>query len=125
MKQCKNCVHMHIHPITIKGQKIFYQCVANKHTALVLPDFECSNNKFKKKPEQLTLFTWEQKLIKTIKKMIMKTTTKKTVVKFYQGRTYVFVPENGRGYKVSAIGYSTYWYQSRPSLREAARRMDF
>ena len=55
----------------------------------------------------------------------MKTTTKKTVVKFYQGRTYTFTPEPGRGYKVSAIGYSTYWYQSYPSVREAKRRMDF
>lgn len=55
MKKCKDCVYMHIHPISIKD-KIFYQCVSTKHTALVLPDFECSNNKFTKKPEQLTLF---------------------------------------------------------------------
>lgn len=52
------------------------------------------------------------------------TTYKKTVVKSYQGRTYVFVPEKGRGYKVSAKGYSTYWYQSTTSVREAKRRMD-
>ena len=51
-------------------------------------------------------------------------TTKKTVVKSYQGRTYVFVPEKGRGYKVSAKGYSSYWYQSTTSVREAKRRMD-
>ena len=57
---------------------------------------------------------------------IMATTKKaiSTVVKSYQGRTYVFVPEKGRGYKVSAKGYSTYWYQSTTSVREAKRRMD-
>ncbi len=48
----------------------------------------------------------------------------KKTVKSYQGRTYVFVPEKGRGYKVSAKGYSTYWYQSTTSVREAKRRMD-
>lgn len=50
--------------------------------------------------------------------------TKKTVVKAYLGKTYVFIPERGRGYKVSAKGFSTYWYQSRVSVREAKRRMD-
>lgn len=49
---------------------------------------------------------------------------KKTVVKSYQGRTYVFVHEKGRGYKVYAKGYSAYWYQSTTSVREAKRRMD-
>ena len=55
----------------------------------------------------------------------MKTITKKTVIKSYQGRTYIFVPEQGRGYKVSAKGYSTFWYQSTTSVREAKRRMDY
>jgi hypothetical protein len=55
MKKCKDCVYMHIHPISVPGHT-FYQCVSTIHTALVLPDFECSNNKFKAKPEQLTLF---------------------------------------------------------------------
>jgi hypothetical protein len=49
---------------------------------------------------------------------------KKTVVKSYKGRTYVFVPERGRGYRVSAKGFQSYWYQSRISVREAKRRMD-
>ena len=57
--------------------------------------------------------------IKQRKKMEKMATTKN-----YQGRTYVFVPEKGRGYKVSAKGYSTYWYQSTTSVREAKRRMD-
>ena len=55
MKKCKDCVHMHIHPISVTGHT-FYQCTCNKYTSLVLPDFECSNNSFKRKPEQLTLF---------------------------------------------------------------------
>ena len=55
MKQCKNCVHMHIHPISVTGHT-FYQCVFDKQrTALVLPEFECSNNCFKRKPEQITI----------------------------------------------------------------------
>ena len=58
MKQCKNCVYMHIHPISVPGYP-FYQCVSSKYTVLVLPEFECSNNNFKKKSEQLTLFTWK------------------------------------------------------------------
>ena len=50
--------------------------------------------------------------------------TKKTVIKKYLGKSYVFVPEKGRGYKVSASGFSTCWYQTTTSVREAKRRMD-
>jgi hypothetical protein len=50
--------------------------------------------------------------------------TRKTVVKTYLGKTYVFIPEKGKGYKVSAKGFGTYWYQSTTSVREAKQRMD-
>jgi hypothetical protein len=49
---------------------------------------------------------------------------KKTVVKTYKGKTYVFIPEAGRGYKVSARGFSTYWYQQTTSVVMAKKKMD-
>ncbi|WP_169303359.1 hypothetical protein [Pedobacter cryophilus] len=51
-------------------------------------------------------------------------TAKKTVVKSYSGKTYVFVPEKGRGYKVSAKGFGSSWYQSTASVRDAKKKMD-
>ena len=52
------------------------------------------------------------KHVKTMK------TTKTT--KTYQGKTFEFIKENQR-YKVSAIGFDTYWYQNTISVREANR----
>lgn len=49
---------------------------------------------------------------------------KKTVIKTYEGKTYVFVPDSTRGYKVSVKGFSTTWYQSNTSVREAKKRSE-
>ncbi len=53
----------------------------------------------------------------------MKTT--KRIVKNYKGYSFVFIPERGRGYKVSAQGFGSYWYQDTASVREAKRRMEY
>jgi len=40
--------------------------------------------------------------------------------KNYQGKTFEFIKANGM-YKVSAIGFGTYWFQTTTSVREANR----
>lgn len=47
----------------------------------------------------------------------------KTIVKKYAGYTLTFKPEIGRGYKVSANGFSPVWYQYTTSVREANKRI--
>jgi hypothetical protein len=48
---------------------------------------------------------------------------RKTITKNSNGYTFVFVYEPGRGYRTSASGFGSYWYQSNTSVREANRRM--
>jgi hypothetical protein len=43
-------------------------------------------------------------------------------VKNYRGYTFLFEKEKNQ-FKVSAIGFSTYWYQSTASVREAIYNM--
>jgi uncharacterized membrane protein len=43
-------------------------------------------------------------------------------IKNYRGYTFVFEKKNNQ-YKVSAIGFSTYWYQSTASVRDAIYNM--
>jgi len=43
--------------------------------------------------------------------------------KNYKGFTFKFTPENGRGYKVKALGFVQYWYQSTMSVRKALKMM--
>jgi hypothetical protein len=54
-------------------------------------------------------------ITKKIKQMTIK-------VKNYRGYTFLFEKEKNQ-YKVSAIGFSTYWYQSTPSVKEAIYNM--
>ena len=46
----------------------------------------------------------------------------KTIEKTSKGITFIFKQEKGRGYKVYAKGFCTYWYQSTLSVREAKKR---
>ena len=43
-----------------------------------------------------------------------------TTSKNYQGKTFTFTKDRGQ-YKVSAIGFNHYWFQSTKSVREANR----
>ena len=43
-----------------------------------------------------------------------------TSSKNYQGKTFQFTKERGQ-YRVSAIGFNSYWFQSTQSVREANR----
>lgn len=40
--------------------------------------------------------------------------------KNYQGKTFTFTKDRGQ-YRVSVIGFNSYWFQSTPSVREANR----
>lgn len=51
-------------------------------------------------------------------------TPSKTVVKVHKGSTYVFIPEKGRGFKVSKKGSSIYWYQKNTSVVDAKKKYD-
>jgi hypothetical protein len=43
-----------------------------------------------------------------------------TTSKNYQGKTFTFTKDRGK-YRVGAIGFNHYWFQSTQSVREANR----
>ena len=48
----------------------------------------------------------------------------KITAKTYQGVTYIFTPELGRGFKVQPLGFASFWYQNRISVKDAKRKFE-